>query len=240
MHLAGLEAMGAGDFPQSYVLLDEALEAVADDSLTLDGLVQSAQIVRHKGYAYMKQAGVEKSAPILDSADVALRSAVEMTAPLVSGTAFVGMDVAPSPYKKSPKKIRRAIANEHGGALSLIGRTVAVRNVITGFDSRGGDEAAVENRNVAQQPYGLAYDILLMGDDGESLVSHTMAGARQEVLNGQNPKMLPWIARAIRGVSRTTLHHRDDEFKRSRIAFRRGWGYLHDYDAARESVLIDP
>ncbi len=237
LHEAGLQAELAGDYGHAHESFDVAQQVLAGVPQTLDTIVQTARIVRDDGFTYVRTALTESNPSILDQAQATISRSVEATAPLVSGTAFVGTSLS-QPHE-TPKKARREFLAEHGATVSLLGRIATIKEVMTGVDTRGNSEVALNARNVEQQPYGLAHDILRRGNNGYYRVSNAMVGARQERLNGRLTHMGVWLGRAATGLAWTVAHDPTNLKAAVRTVGSRV-RHLRSYQAAIESVTTKP
>lgn len=236
-HDNGLQAELAGDFPAAHHSFDQARMIAMALPRTVDSVVQHARIVRDDGFTDVRAALATENPGLLKVAERTLKRSVDITAPLVSGSTFLGLE-REQPHD-TPKLARREAFAEHGASVSLLGRLATVKAVMANLDTRGDTVAATHARRVDQQPYGLAHDILKAGNNGYYLVSNAMVGARQERLNGRLPHMAKWLGRAAHGLVWTAL--RDSE--NTKAALKTAAGRLmplYSYAAARKSVVTKP
>jgi hypothetical protein len=238
LHETGLIAELSGDYARAHESFDAARQVIiSSPETTVDGIVQLARINRDDGFTYLRTATAEANPSILDQARQAIERSVEATAPLVSGTAFIGNSL-PQP-QETPKKVRREILAEHGVTVSLLGRLVTVKEVMLGVDTRGDSEVARLARDVEQQPYGLAHDILRLGNNGYYRVINAMVGARQERLNGRFLHTVVWLGRAANGLVWTAI--RDPQnLKAAVYTTGNRIRHLRSYKAAVTSALNKP
>lgn len=237
LHDIGLRAELSGSYDQAHESFDAAQQLLAGLPQTLDTVVQSARITRDDGFTYVRTAIAESNPSILDQAQATISRSVEATAPLVSGTVFLGTEA--SATSDTPKKARREFLAEHGATVSLLGRIATVKEVMLGVDTRGDTETARQARNIEQQPYGLAHDILRRGNNGYYRVSNAMVGARQERLNGRLPNMAVWLGRAATGLAWTAFRDPTNLKAAVRTVGSRV-RHLRSYQAAVESVTAKP
>ena len=234
-HESGLRAELAGNYGQAHESFDTAHAVLSGVPQTLDTVVQAARITRDAGFTYVREAISEHSPSILDQAHRIIQSSVESTAPLVSGVAFIGT----SQPEANPQKAQKEFLAEHGATVSLLGRIATVKEVIVGIDTRGNSKEAQNARNVEQQPYSLAHDILRRGNNGYYRVSNAMVGARQERLNGRLPQMVRWLGRATTGLAWTALRDPSNLKPAVRTIGNRS-RHLRSYQAAINSVTTHP
>ena len=232
LHEAGLQAELNGDYAQAHDAFNDAQQILAGVSPTLDTIVQSAHINRDNGFTYVRAAIADSNPTIFDQALATISHSVEATAPLVSNIDLLQSHV-------SPKKTRTELLAEHGATVSLLGRAATVKEVMLGIDTRGDDEAAHNARDVYQQPYSQAHDILRSGNNGYYLVSNAMVAARQELLNSRLLQMSVWLGRAATGVVWTALQDPTNLRAAVRTVGSRV-RHLRSYQAAIASVTTNP
>jgi len=236
-HEAGLRSELNGNYAQAHASFDTAQLILAGLPQSLDVVVQSARITRDDGFTHVRNALTESNPSMLDQAQATISHSVETTAPLVSGTLFLHTEASSS--ITTPKNARREFLAEHGATVSLLGRIATVKEVMLGIDTRGDTETARHARNIEQQPYGLAHDILRKGNNGYYRVSNAMLGARQERLNGRLPDMVVWLGRATTGLAWTALRD-PSNLKNSVRTFGSRISHLRSYQAAVKSVTTKP
>ncbi len=235
-HESGLRAELAGNYEQAHESFDVAHVVLNGVPQTLDTVVQAARITRDDGFTYVREAISEHSSSILDQAHRIIQNSVESTAPLVSGVAFIST----SRPEANPQKAQKEFLAEHGATVSLLGRIATVKEVIVGIDTRGNSkEAQNARRNVEQQLYSLAHDILRRGNNGYYRVSNAMVGARQERLNGRLPQTVRWLGRATTGLAWTALRDPSNLKAAVRTIGNRA-RHLRSYQAAVNSVTTHP
>lgn len=237
LHEAGLQAELSGNYAQAHQSFSSAHEVLTGLPQTLDTAVQASRIARDDGFTYVRSALAENNPSALDQAHEAIRASAEATAPLVSGLSYLDTQLG-QPHE-TPKQARREFLAEHGATVSLLGRIATVKEVMLGVDTRGDSETAHSARNVEQQPYGLAHDILRRGNNGYYRVSNAMVGARQERLNGRLPHAAVWLGRAVSGLAWTATFDRKN-LKAAVLTVGSRTPHLRSYQAAIASVKAKP
>jgi hypothetical protein len=232
LHEAGLEAELGGYYTQAHEQFDAARQVLAELPQTLDSIVQSARITRDSGFTYVRTAIYENKPFVLERARITIKRSVERTAPLISETE----QIQPNSISKDAK---REFLAEHGATVSLLGRIATVKEVMLGNDTRDDSEAARYARDVEQEPYGLAHDILRHGNNGYYRVSNAMVGARQERINGRLPQMSVWLGRAATGLAWTALYD-SSNLKAAVRTIGNRTRHLRSYRAAIASVTAQP
>lgn len=242
-HEAGLSAAlgrqpdfsGAlGHFKEAQFILEAA-------EPTIDSGVQLARVWRDMGFTIARKALDLGASSMLEASRAALQKSAGITE-VAAGQSDSSLSYDPAhdePGGASRKQLRREVFAEHGATLGLMGRVVTIEEVMLGMDTRGDDEDAVRARREDQAFYGAAHDFLRIGSNGYYLVSNAMAGARQEILNGQRKQALAWLSRAGQGLAWTAVH---DE-RNMKQAFETAAGrfpHLRTYDVAWASVLVKP
>lgn len=235
LHEAGLRAELRGNYAEAHASLGAASQILADMPATVDTVVQSARITRDDGFTDVRVAIAENDPELLHQARRSLMRSVETTAPLVGGTQFLGTEQA----QGTPKRARREVFAEHGATLSLLGRVATVEQVMIGADTRSGGDAATVARTIGQQPYGLAHDLLRIGNNGYYRVSNAMVAARQERLNGRSLHAARWLGRAAAGLAWTAARDRGNFKAAARTAAGR-LRHLRSYATAAASVQAKP
>lgn len=235
-HASGLEASVRGDYETAHNFLNLASDVLKQDCPSVDASVQRARIMRDSGFTCIREAIDAQDEVLLENAQHTLLASRDITAPLVSG---VAPEVILAGSAATPKSDRREIFAEHGATIGLLGRLATVSAVTAGVDTRGSGKEAVKNREEDQAPYGLAHDLLRIGNNGYYRVSNAMVGARQERLNGRLPNMLVWLGRAAYGLAWTAANDRQNLRAAARTAAGR-MPHLTSYQKARTSVIVKP
>lgn len=235
LHETGLKAELMGDYNEAHESFEAAQQIIAGLPQTIDTAVQSARIGRDAGFTYVRAAIANNDSSILELAQGAIKTSLEATAPLASGAAFIG-NAQP---EANSRIFHREFLAEHGATVSLLGRIATVREVMLGVDTRGNSEAAREARNGEQQPYSLAHDLLVMGNNGYYRVSNAMVAARQERINGRLPQVARWLGRAASGLAWTALRDPSNLKSAVRTSGNRA-RHLRSYRAAVNSVTTYP
>jgi hypothetical protein len=232
LHQDGLQAALHGKFGEAQEHFGSATQIVSELPETLDNVVQAACITRDTGFTYI-HAAIKNDYPLtlLEEGKQALTRSAEMTAPMVSGLKMLPIEKA-QPHN-TPKQARRELMSEHGTTLSLLGRTALVKIVIKDRDFHDGSIMP------EQQYYGLAHDILRIGNNGYHRVSNDMVGARQEYLNGRQLHAAKWLQRALFDLGWTAVQDRHNLPAASRTFMNR-LAHLRSPSVARKSIITQP
>lgn len=237
LHEKGLDAELNGEYISAHTSFAEASQLLAGLPATVDSVVQAARITRDDGFTDVRAAIAGNGLDLLRQAQLTITRSAESTGPLVSGVEILGTEQL-QPHA-TPKAARREVFAEHGATISLLGRVATVRQVMFGVDTRGESETARHARNIEQQPYGQAHDLLRLGNNGYYRVSNAMVAARQERLNGRLRHAGVWLGRAAVGLAWTALRDRDN-FEAAVRTFGGRLRHLRSYRAAAASVLRKP
>lgn len=242
LHQRGLEAQLNGDYDEARNEFSQAAGILTDTSgnLNLSAKVQLSRVTRDLGFTYVRQALQEDTPAVFDDAERKLTYAAALTQSAMLEEEFrLIADV--SNESLTARAITREVIAEHGATLGLLGRAATARAVLLGIDTRGDGEVACHERSEEQRWYGrdYAHGYLRQGSNGYYRVSNAMNGARQEKINGQFLRMLPWLGRAATGLAWTAAHDRGN-FKDAAKTFSGRLPHLRSHQAAKKSVLVKP
>lgn len=237
MHQAGLSAELHGQYEAALVMLESAEERLLGMPQTVDVTVQRAQVVRDRGFTFVREAIGHQTVSGLQEAQDTIAASASLTAPLVSG-AQRWHDEPQHPVSVR-KRIRREILAEHGATISLLGRVATVETVMYDEAGRSRIQTDQSSHQAIRHTYGLAHRLLRQGNNGYYRVSNTMVAARQERLNGNLPYVALWLGRAAVGLVWTAGRNRHNFMPAVRTAGNRV-RHLRSHAAARSSVLEKP
>lgn len=188
LHEIGLRAELSGDYSQAHESFDAAQHVLEELPESVDTQIQTARILRDKGFTLVRSSIQVPDIVELDKADDVIEEA--------SGKTFLQILKAgnTSPGPEPPLRLNRLqwreLLAEHGATISLLGRIATVKEVT--FGQR-------DDNNPPETTYETAHDFLKKGNNGYYRVSNTMVAARQERIKGNMPNMFKWLGRA--GVS---------------------------------------
>lgn len=244
LHQEGLAAELEGDYDTAQALFATAIDMVNVGKPNTDTDIQTAQIMRDGGFTHVRKAinlidPNDRAACLreLSIARESLNEAAKITERYAAGTQTLHPESMWA--DATPKGLSREVRAEHGATLGLLGRLATARAVICNIDTREGSHNVSVIRNEDQQSYGAANFFLSFGSNGYFWVRNSMAGARQERLNGRLLHVAPWLGRAAIGMGWTLLTDRRNLVPATRTAVAGLW-YLRSYAAAEWSVLHRP
>jgi hypothetical protein len=230
LHAAGLQASWRGDFSTARLAFREALSVVEERPITIDSNVQKTRIERDTGRSVVIETLVSGQTHLLADANDLLRSArstINYLSETTDGSSGQGIQMGKEIFATQARTV------------GLLGRLATVSAVMFDRETYGDSDFAKRERRDTQKPYGEAHRFFLKSNDGSGRVEHALLGARQERLNKQYLRMLPWLKRAAAGMLWTALHDSQDLGNAWR-AVRFRLPALYSYEAAREAVLTSP
>lgn len=237
LHQSALSNVMVGNYVEAQEDFARALNVFEDLPIMLDTRVQFARIARDCGFTFLRAALDQSDTVLLDKSQAILEKSLSSTAPVISGT-FLNSeadDVVPIPSKN----LRHELWAEHGATLGLLGRFATAKAVALGIDTSTKREIAIKYKTIDQVSYGLAHDMLRIGNNGYYRVSNAMTAARQEVINRRIPNALFWLGRAAVGLVWITAHDRRNINPSVRTILHR-LPHLRSRTSAIRSVITSP